>query len=155
MTERKFAAGAGGFIRRSYARNIVVGLVALAFVTFLPLLSAARMARGAGVLTVALGTAATFIAFGLLFTALLRGRAAVSGDTIELTRMRSSGRLALAAQIAGLAGIVVTAVLGLLHDAGWALPLSALLALAAASPVLIGNAVRRSARALTSDRAPP
>ncbi|MDI6103557.1 hypothetical protein QLQ12_33595 [Actinoplanes sp. NEAU-A12] len=124
----------------------------LAFVIALPVVGASRMAQDEAITTVTVGTAAVVVAFGLLIASILRGRAAVADDEVSLGVMGSSGVLALAAQITGIAGAVVTVTIGLLQrqETELALVIGIVLALCLIAPFIFGNTVRLLSLRFTS-----
>jgi len=101
-----------------YSRPAPAGIQAEPIIAAIALLvlvvgSAQAAADAETVLTV--GVAAMVVASMLLFASLLRGRAAVTVDTLSIPVMRSSAALALAAQAAGCAGVTGALILGFLQ----------------------------------------
>lgn len=153
MTDRSLTPGSGARLRRAYTRYLLIATAGLSIVLVLAVGAARAAADGDTVLIVIVGVAATVAASLLLIGALLRGRAAIIADTLSIPAMRSSAVLALAAQVAGCAGIVAALTLGFLQqlsDVGLALTTGLAMAVCSAAPTVLSGAARRMSRRLTT-----
>jgi hypothetical protein len=114
MTERPIVPGSGNRLRRQYLLLLAVAGIVMPLIIIAVAALAHRFDGPA--LTAILGLATMIVATGFLLPAVVCGRGAVTANTIGLGLMRSSGTLAMTAQIVGLAGGVVTIAAGFLQQ---------------------------------------
>ncbi|MEV8506291.1 hypothetical protein AB0368_15855 [Actinoplanes sp. NPDC051475] len=151
MIDRALAPGSGQRLRQAYLRYLLIAVVALVLILPLALGIAASAAEGQTVLIAAAGVAGAVVSGALLIAALVKGRAAVAGDVLSVPGTRTSGSLALAAEVVGYAGALAALVLGLVQrllDIDLALTLGLVMAALSAAPAVISDAARRLSRRL-------
>ena len=148
------APGSGQRLRQAYLRYLLIVAVVLVVVLPIALSIAVFTAEGQAVLTAAVGLLGAVTSAVLLITALIRGRAAVAGDILTVPGIRSSGSLALAAEVAGYVGALAALALGLLQrslDVDLAFTMGLVMAALSAAPALISDAARRMSRRLAGN----
>jgi hypothetical protein len=107
--------GSGTRLRAYYQRlTVLTGI--LGPLLIIAVLAIAHSIDGPA-LTTTLGVTVLVIATALLLTAITRARAAITADAITAVRIRSAGRLAMAAMVVAFAGALITVVASILQQA--------------------------------------
>jgi len=151
MTNRPIAPGSGPRLRRYYLILLLFTAIGMPLL----ILAALAIARSIGeaTLTATIGLTAMLIASALLLIAVIRARTSVTTDAIAPPGMRSSGTVAMAAQIIGGAGGAITLVTGLLQHANGVdlgTEMGGLIALICFIPAATAGTVHRLSRRLTN-----